>query len=307
MTTTVTSVSSVTSSTLIVAADPTRSSLILENTDPNRLYFLLVDATGTVTMLPGGFTNSLVEGGKAFLTPPHSHKAVYGIWAANGAGGVTITSITGEVDLSAGAIEDYADLKSNVATWLRPNATPSSDMLNRIPQYILMAHEEINRLLATLPRMQVTESLAFVDGYADIPDRLLSVVILQNAASPFNEIVPMATPIPQASSITSGYPREYKWSGSQFQVFPPVDASTYICYAQGLERLVEDEDTNWVLDNHSAAYLYGALRHADRRLVDDERLAGWEKGFQEAIAGIIDQAKLVHMGNLRMRPSSGVV
>lgn len=307
MATTTTSVNSATSSTLLIAADPYRSSLIIENTDGNRLYFLLVDDTGTVTMLPGGFTNSLVENGSATMSPPESTKAVYGIWAADGAGAATITAITDLVDLTAGAIENYADLKGHVAHWLRPNATPSADMLNRIPQYIAMAHDEINMLLATLPRMQVTAALTFVDGYATIPDRLLSVIQLQNMASPFNEILPMLTQIPQAATITSGYPCEYKWSGSQFQVFPPVDASTYICYAQGLARLVDDDDTNWVLDLHSAAYLYGALRHADRRLVDQERLAGWEKGFQESISSIIDQARLVHIGRYQARPSTVAV
>ena len=84
-----------TSVTLLIAADGTRTSLTIQNTDANTLY-VAVGWPGATTS-PGGFTFSRVLNASATLTPPESQLAIYGIWSAAGAGGATITAITDPV------------------------------------------------------------------------------------------------------------------------------------------------------------------------------------------------------------------
>ena len=95
MTSTITSVSSTAASTLLIAADGTRTSLTIQNTDANTLYVAVGSTPATTS--PGGFTFSRVLNASATLTPPESQLAIYGIWSAAGSGGATITAITDPV------------------------------------------------------------------------------------------------------------------------------------------------------------------------------------------------------------------
>ncbi len=59
--------------------------------------------------------------------------------------------------------------------------------------------------------------------------------------------------------------------------------------AQNADRLTPlsaDTDTNWVLENHPDAYLYGSLVHSAPFLVEDERIAIWQGLFSNALSRI---------------------
>lgn len=110
MTTTITSANSSTASQLLLAADGTRTSVTLENTDANIMYVALGQAATTAI---GGYTFSRNYGASATLTPPESYQAIYGIWDVDGSGGVTITAITDPVQDDNGVISTYAELKTS--------------------------------------------------------------------------------------------------------------------------------------------------------------------------------------------------
>lgn len=88
---TTTSVSSSTTSQQLVAADPSRSSVVISNTDSGRLYWLYGDASAGPTA--GSFTDYLDLDDTLTITGYEATLAIQGIWGADGSGGASITTI----------------------------------------------------------------------------------------------------------------------------------------------------------------------------------------------------------------------
>ena len=309
MTTTVTSVDSATSSTLLKAADGTRTSLVIENTDTYRLYVLLVDSTGTATTSTGGFTFSLPEHGTATLTPPDCFKGVYGIWAGNGSGGASITAITDPVSDDNGTISTYGELKTSLAAWIKAGTTlPSDETTSRIPEYIALFEAEANRVLRVRGMDTVSTGLTITDGSADVPTGFRQVIAFRNTASPYNEIKYL--PIDQIERLdpqATDLPYYYAVVGSNIICYPPSDATARLRYRRGLTPLTSSDDTNWLLAKHPDAYLWGSLRNADLRLVDPERVALVAPNYERVMAQIMADDRNMHGQILSVQPSGFVV
>ena len=56
-----------------------------------------------------------------------------------------------------------------------------------------------------------------------------------------------------------------------------------LTYYQTVPPLVEDTDTNWLLDSNPDVYLYGMLYSFSQFLVEDERVPMWEESFKNAM------------------------
>jgi hypothetical protein len=89
-----TSVNSTTTSTQLLAADTTRSSVTIVNTDAYRLYFLF--GSGTASSSSGGFTDYLDSDDTVVIDGDQAELAIQGIWTADGAGAASITAVTSE-------------------------------------------------------------------------------------------------------------------------------------------------------------------------------------------------------------------
>ena len=307
MTTTVTSVSSTTSSQTAIAADGTRTSLIIENTDAYRAYLLF--GSGTATTSAGGFSGSLVENGSVSLTPPESYQAVQVIWAGNGAGGLTITAITDPVTDTNGAIETYGELKTALAAWLKPNTTlPTDETTSRIPEYIALFEAEANRVLRVHNMDAVDTALTITDGSADLPTGFRQVRSIRLTASPYNEV--QYLPIDQIEKLDpakTDLPYYYDVVGVLLRFYPFTSTTARLRYRRGLTPLTNTEDTNWLLAKHPDAYLYGSLMNADRRLIDTERLGLVEPRYNRVMKQIMDEDRNMHGHILVPQPSGFVV
>ena len=84
----VTVVASATSSTQLLPADSNRSSVIISNDDPNRLFVLLDDATVSTS----SYSFSLGQYENARLIGAEAQGRIMGIWAADGAGNAYVTT-----------------------------------------------------------------------------------------------------------------------------------------------------------------------------------------------------------------------
>jgi hypothetical protein len=294
MTSDVTSVSSSTSSQLLIAADGSRTSLTIQNTDAFDLFCLL-DETGPATTAIGGFTFSRQLNAVATLTPPESYSAVYGIWSGDGSGGATLTAITNPVSDGNSAISTYGQLKTAIANWLRPGSTPTADMLARIPQYIGLAEVMIRRELHLRSLDQVDASLSISGGQASVPTGFQAVLSLTLKDEPYNQIT--ALPLDQVRALASQpgrtKPHHYAVSGGIIYFDFAGDAEVELIFRRGVTPLTNDSDTNWILAAHPDVYLYGALLHADRRLIGP-RLSEWKAGFGEALDSIQRLERNVH-------------
>lgn len=308
MTTTVTSVSSTTSSTALIAADGSRSSLVIENTDGGRLYCLLVDSTGTATTSPGGFTFSLVENGTATLTAPDSYKAVYGIWASDGSGGATITAITDAASDSNNAFSTFGGLKTAIAAWLRPNSAISADMTAQMPVYVGLAEAVIRRDLHGCVLDQTEASLTITDGAATVPTGLQAVMSMVMTTAPYNQI--RALPIDQLDKLdptqVGDKPYYYARTGSTFRFYPRTSGTAQLRYRRGVTPLSADADTNWVLQAHPDIYLFASLVQAGARLIDPRRTE-WQAMYVQSLESAKALERMLHSDAIYPQPSGFVV
>ncbi len=91
---TTTSVNSTTTSTQLIAANVSRSGLVISNTDANRLYILM--GSGTAAATAGSFTDYLDEGDTTYIDGEEAEQAWQGIWVADGSGAASITATVTE-------------------------------------------------------------------------------------------------------------------------------------------------------------------------------------------------------------------
>lgn len=100
-TSTSTSVNSTTTSTQLLAADPTRYNVTIVNTDSYRLYFLF--GSGTAAATAGSFTDYLDPDDDVVISGAQAKLAIQGIWTGDGAGAASITAVTSEQLAGAGS------------------------------------------------------------------------------------------------------------------------------------------------------------------------------------------------------------
>lgn len=84
----VTAVASSAASTSLLAADSARKSVLIENSDANRLHILLDGGTASTS----NYSFSLAQYENARLADSEAQGVIVGIWAADGSGSAQITT-----------------------------------------------------------------------------------------------------------------------------------------------------------------------------------------------------------------------
>lgn len=118
--TTITSVNSTTSSTLLIAGDGSRLSLILENSDANRLYIKIGGAASLTD-----YSFSLAGGSSATISAPEVFESFYGIWSGDGSGACQITATASNTSIG-GADANLGDMKNRIASDLERTLTDTT-------------------------------------------------------------------------------------------------------------------------------------------------------------------------------------
>lgn len=299
---TTTSVNSTVVSTLLAAADGTRTTLIITNRDSADLY--LKFGGGPASTAVGGW--SLVRGlnAGAILSAPDSFQSVYGIWTSANGGYAEVDATNTPVSDGNSAISTYGELKTAIGNWLRPGSTPSADMTARIPQYIGLAEVQIRRELHLRSLDQVEASLTITDGEASIPTGFQGVISLVSGEEPYNQIT--ALPIDQVRTLAAQpgrtKPAHYAISGGLIYFDFAGDGVAELGYRRGVTPLSADADTNWILAGHPDVYMFGALVQAAIRLVDP-RLSEFRSMFLEAIDSIQRLERNVNLDVIRPMPN----
>lgn len=206
------------------------------------------------------------------------------------------------------ALSTFAELKTSVQAWLKPNTTMPSGEVTLIDDYIRMAEAKYNRMLQH-PFMETEATLTITDGVAEVPADLLNVIIIQMTQSPYTEIVPSQAPLLAA---TAGYasgndPTEYKWSGDEFHFNTPKSVSAAIRYRRTIPALSVSNTTNWLLTRFPDMYLFDSVLNGDTRLLDDEQMSLINSRSEQAHFEFSNWARLSHMGTLKQRPSAVAV
>jgi len=182
------------------------------------------------------------------------------------------------------ALANFTDLKASVADFLN-----RSDLTSVIPDFVTMAEAEFNRTLRV--REMSIRTQGQIDGqYVKLPDDFLgmrNIDLMTDPVTPMTYKNLQNLDIHRAGDAT-GKPIYYSIIQNNIE-FAPVPDGTYtleIVYYQRIPTLSVNITTNWLLDNHPDAYLYGTLQHSAPYLHDDERVGIWAGKYQQVIEQI---------------------
>jgi hypothetical protein len=206
------------------------------------------------------------------------------------------------------ALSTFAELKTSVQAWLKPNTTMPSPEVTLIDDYIRMAEAKFNRTLMH-PLMEMEATLTITSGSAPVPAELLNVITIQLTQAPYRIITPSQAPLLAATAGYAGsnYPSEYKWLGETFKFDTPMSVSAAIRYRRTIPALSVSNTSNWLLSRFPDMYLFESVLNGDTRLLDDEQMTIINARNDRALDEFNDWARLSHAGVLKPRPSAGVV
>ena len=168
---------------------------------------------------------------------------------------------------TGGGIVDYATLTSAIAAWLN-----RSDLTGRIPDFIQLAEEKFNRRLRCRQMEEALAVTAIVDEEISIPTGIIAVKALWidgNGDPPLKA----QTLEYVVSNYRNSIAKHYAWNASTFR-FDGIGSVAGVLYKR-ITPLSLANPTNWILDNHPSAYLFGALQEAAIYIKDDASRDYW--------------------------------
>lgn len=201
------------------------------------------------------------------------------------------------------AISTRGELISSVSDWLH-----RSDLSNVIEDYITLCEARLNRNLRVQEMIQRSSTPTIPqDPYLELPDDYLQLQNIEVDASP-NFPLKYVTPTVMDRKYRTDaqkQPTAYTLIGNQIQLGLVPDAvyTIEIAYYAKIPALTDANTTNWLLTKYPDIYLYGCLLLGKAYVQDEQRIAIWKAGYDEAIAELkSSDKKAKHSGSgLSMR------
>lgn len=187
-----------------------------------------------------------------------------------------------------------ADLKSDVADWLL------RDDIDSVFSSWVKLCESNNRRYIRIPRMDaVKEDFTTASAY-DLPAGFIEIRRIYNdtTAGVRNVILRSPDLLHKGSdSLDTDGQTYYAIENNQI-VFEPAGQSTIkMLYTKAFDALVNDSDSNWLLENAYDVYLYGTLAHSAAWAGDDGRIMTWRQAYTDAVDRlVISEKKSVYTG-----------
>jgi hypothetical protein len=183
------------------------------------------------------------------------------------------------------AIPDYTTLKSVIADWL-----DRDDLDSRVPTFIQLAESMFNRELRT-PEMEKSTLLSATSEDVTLPTDYLamrSIYLNSNPDTPLRGMAPTASR--QEFDGSTGTPVAYTLVAGVLRLVPPPSATLQLKldYFAIIDGLSDAIPSNWMLEKHPDAYLYGSLFYAEQMLDNPTRAAQW-KGLLDEVMNRINR------------------
>lgn len=181
-----------------------------------------------------------------------------------------------------GAIPDLDTLKSTASDWLDRGTTLDS----QLPVFISLTEALLNQELRT-PEMENTVTFSASDEDTPMPvaDFLAMRAIYEEGSPdrPLRAIAPTA--IRQGFDGSTGTPVAYCLVAGGIRLVPPPADTILLTmdYFATIEPLSVTAPSNWVLEKHPGAYLFGTLFHAEAYLDNAVRAGQWKSLFDEQL------------------------
>jgi len=182
------------------------------------------------------------------------------------------------------ALGTYTELQASVADFLN-----RSDLTSVIPDFITMCEADINRNLRVHDMVMRTRA-PISSQYVKLPPDFLgmrNIDLLTDPVTPMSYKNLQNLDIHRAGDPT-GKPLYYSVMKDNLE-FAPVPDGEYtveIVYYRKIPALSADNATNWLLDEHPDAYLYGSLMHSAPYLQADDRIGLWAGKYNQILEQI---------------------
>lgn len=195
----------------------------------------------------------------------------------------------------------YGQLKTDIAAWL-----VGDDISATIPSIVLLAEQRHRfglvqetaadgRYYGAI-RVRDMERRARLEGngteYLPMPMNILEhrslAFVYDGIAGPaLDYIEPAGFPL-SARRDNTAIPTAYTITRNEFRfnIALTDDHIAECVYFTPYAPLVDDADTNWLLDNAYSLYLFGALCEAAPYIEDDHRIALWEGKYAQAAKAV---------------------
>lgn len=180
---------------------------------------------------------------------------------------------------------NYAELQTLIATTLN-----RQDLAANIPTFIRLAEAQMDRELVTRQEFGIKTLTGAVESIG-LPCDFGGVLALTAYGQPNRKIVYMAPDMLDEQWLSSqGAPHYYTITQSQILLSPSFEFDGLLRYWKRIPKLSDECDSNWLLERHPDAYLYGALVHSAPFLKDDDRIGVWNSFFASAVQAINQQS-----------------
>jgi len=196
------------------------------------------------------------------------------------------------------ALDTYAGLVSDIAAWLMRD-----DLSATIPSFVALAESEMNRTLRLRSMLERT-TLVAAGEYVALPDDCLEVrrISLDGRTLEYAGASPLDA---YADGWRGGESAWWGIDGTDIRLAPAPAGSPSISlsYYARIPALSDAVQTNAVLTEHPALYLYGSLLAASPYLMDDNRTLMWKALYDEAVAKAqVSDEHAQYPGQLVIRP-----
>ncbi len=204
------------------------------------------------------------------------------------------------------ALSSYTELQAAISDWLK-----DSGLSAQTDTFISLVEAQFNRQLR-VPEMETFTTLTTTTDSIPLPsDFLEAKAIWTGRYSPLKPmtIYELQTNFaPVESSVLPEYFTNYAIVGSTMYLGLTPSASTTFSlhYYKKIPTLSAATQSNWMLESHPDAYLYGALTCAELRGWNDERLPLLQTWFGEVLDQIKTSAITKSYGGGPLVPQTGV-
>lgn len=202
------------------------------------------------------------------------------------------------------ALATYSDLQTAIA-----NGLNRTDLTAKIPDFVLLAEGEINRLVRHR-NMRQRDTATISSQFEAVPTDFAGPISMRITSVSPNQSLEYITPgavydLAAFWDATAGRPTKYSVVGGTFVFSPDPDGTDYdveLIYNAKVPDLATNS-TNWLLSLYPDVYYLGSLAQAWLYLLDEQRAAVLQAAFQRAVddvnrAGVLqEQGAYLHVGS----------
>jgi hypothetical protein len=180
------------------------------------------------------------------------------------------------------ALANYTDLQTALSDYLDDETLDA-----RIPDFIRLFEVKAQRVLRTSQAKNIATAQTDGSGQVDVPSDFRGIVRIT-----LEDGTPLEFLTPDDVSLRNTYANNrttygFTIEGRTLTLVPAASVNIVLYYYQGLPALSVSNATNWLLDEHPDAYLYGSLAEAEAFGFNDARLATWRALASDSLAQVI--------------------